>query len=145
MSLNAGKNSNFSHLWSWTNIPACRGTMCKQIWRDIFEGNTYEAPVELIGKSVIVDTIHSISIIFIYFNDKYFGTAKTIDLKTKRHKSIGSIPENPGMTAIFHACILRTSKALIGNILRIGWKATLKRIAPVTMEILPNWEPSCIP
>lgn len=62
-----------------------------------FEGNTYEAPVELIGKSVIVryNPFH-IDYLHIYFNDKYFSTAKTIDLKTKRHKSIGSIPEKSG-------------------------------------------------
>jgi len=62
-----------------------------------FEGNTYEAPVELIGKNVVVryNPFH-IDYLHIYFNDKYFGTAKTIDLKTKRHRSVGSIPEESG-------------------------------------------------
>jgi hypothetical protein len=62
-----------------------------------FEGNTYEAPVELIGKSVIVryNPFH-IDYLHVYFNDKYFGTAKTIDLKTRRHKSVGVIPEESG-------------------------------------------------
>jgi transposase InsO family protein len=62
-----------------------------------FEGNTYEAPSELIGKSVIVrfNPFH-IDYLHIYFNGKYFGTAKTIDLRTKRHGSVGAIPEESG-------------------------------------------------
>ncbi|MDP8219624.1 MAG: DDE-type integrase/transposase/recombinase [Candidatus Theseobacter exili] len=62
-----------------------------------FEGNTYEAPAELIGKVVIIrfNPFH-LNYLHVYFNDKYFGTAKIIDLKTKRHKSVGSIPEESG-------------------------------------------------
>ena len=62
-----------------------------------FEGNTYEAPAELIGKTVIVryNPFH-IDYLHVYFNDKYFGVAKTIDLKTRRHKSVGVIPEESG-------------------------------------------------
>ena len=62
-----------------------------------FEGNTYEAPAELIGKNVIVryNPFH-VDYLHIYFNDKYFGTAKTIDLKTTRHRSVGAIPEESG-------------------------------------------------
>jgi putative transposase len=62
-----------------------------------FEGNTYEAPAELIGKTVIVryNPFH-IDYLHVYFNEKYFGTAKTIDLNTKRHKSVALIPEESG-------------------------------------------------
>jgi putative transposase len=62
-----------------------------------FEGNTYEAPAELIGKNVVVryNPFH-LEYLHIYYQDKYFGTAKIIDLKTQRHKSVGSIPEESG-------------------------------------------------
>jgi len=61
------------------------------------EGNTYEAPAELIGKKVVVryNPFH-LEYLHIYYMDKYFGTAKIIDLKTQRHKSIGSLPEESG-------------------------------------------------
>lgn len=62
-----------------------------------FEGNTYEAPGELVGKSVVVrySPFH-IDYLHVYFKDKYFGTARVIDLKTERHRSVGSIPEESG-------------------------------------------------
>ena len=62
-----------------------------------FEGNTYEAPAELIGKKVIVryNPFH-IDYLHVYFKDKYFGTAKTIDLLSKRHKSVATIPQESG-------------------------------------------------
>lgn len=62
-----------------------------------FEGNTYEAPGELVGKSVVVrySPFH-LDYLHVYFKDKYFGTARVIDLKTERHRSVGSIPEESG-------------------------------------------------
>jgi putative transposase len=62
-----------------------------------FEGNTYEAPVELIGKNVIVryNPFH-LEYLHVYYQDKYFGTAKIIDLKTQRHRSVGAVPEESG-------------------------------------------------
>lgn len=62
-----------------------------------FEGNTYEAPAQLVGKSVVVryNPFH-LEYLHVYFKDKYFGTAKIIDLKTSRHRSVGSIPEESG-------------------------------------------------
>ena len=62
-----------------------------------FEGNTYEAPTELIGKTVIVrySPFH-LDYLHIYYRDKYFGTARIIDLKTQKHKSVESIPEESG-------------------------------------------------
>lgn len=62
-----------------------------------FEGNTYEAPAELIGKNVVVryNPFH-LEYLHIYYQDKYFGTAKIIDLKTQRHKSVGAVSEESG-------------------------------------------------
>ncbi len=62
-----------------------------------FAGNTYEAPVELIGKTVVVryNPFH-LEYLHVYYQDKYFGTARIIDLKTQRHKSVGSVPEESG-------------------------------------------------
>ena len=62
-----------------------------------FEGNTYEAPAELVGKTVIVryNPFH-INHLHIYFKDKHFGVAKIIDLKTGRHKSVYGIQEESG-------------------------------------------------
>jgi putative transposase len=62
-----------------------------------FEGNTYESPAELIGKTVIVryNPFH-LDYLHVYFKDKYFGTARIIDLNTQKHKSVASIPEESG-------------------------------------------------
>lgn len=62
-----------------------------------FEGNTYEAPVELIGKTVIVryNPFH-LDYLHVYYMDKYFGTARIIDLKTQKHKSVATIAEESG-------------------------------------------------
>ena len=62
-----------------------------------FEGNTYEAPPELVEKTVVVryNPFH-LEYLHVYYLDKYFGVAKIIDLKTQRHKSVGQIPEESG-------------------------------------------------
>jgi len=62
-----------------------------------FEGNTYEAPGELVGKTVVVryNPFH-LDYLHVYFKDKYFGVAKVIDLKTERHKNVYGIPEESG-------------------------------------------------
>lgn len=62
-----------------------------------FEGNTYEAPGELIGKTVVVryNPFH-IDYLHVYFKDKYFGVSKVIDLQSERHKSVYGIPEESG-------------------------------------------------
>jgi putative transposase len=61
-----------------------------------FEGNTYEIDGELVGKKVILryNPFH-LDYSHIYYNDKYFGIAKIIDLKTQKHKSVGHIEEDP--------------------------------------------------
>jgi putative transposase len=77
-----------------------------------FEGNTYEAPVELISKSVLVryNPFH-LEYLHIYYKDKYFGTAKIIDLKTQRHKSVGSIPEESGYDSEISSLYLENIKS----------------------------------
>lgn len=62
-----------------------------------FEGNTYEAPGELVGKTVVVryNPFH-IDYLHVYFKDKYFGVARVIDLQTERHNSVYGIPEESG-------------------------------------------------
>lgn len=62
-----------------------------------FGSNTYEAPAELVGKTIVVrfSPFH-LEYLHVYYKDKYFGSARIIDLKTQRHKSIGSIPEESG-------------------------------------------------
>jgi putative transposase len=62
-----------------------------------FEGNTYEAPGELVGKTVTVryNPFH-IDYLHVYFKDKYFGVAKVIDLQCERHKNVCGIPEESG-------------------------------------------------
>lgn len=59
-----------------------------------FEGNTYEAPAELVLKEVTVrynpfhlDNLH------IYHNGIYFGTARVIDLRKERHRNVANVPE----------------------------------------------------
>lgn len=62
-----------------------------------FEGNTYEAPAELIGKEVIVryNPFH-LNCLHVYYMDKYFGIARLIDLKTQKHSGVAAIPEESG-------------------------------------------------
>lgn len=62
-----------------------------------FEGNTYEAPAELIGKKVIIryNPFH-LDYLHVNYNDKYFGIAKVVDLKLKKHKDVANIPEKSG-------------------------------------------------
>ena len=62
-----------------------------------FEGNTYESPAELIGKTIIVryNPFH-LDYLHVYYKEKYFGTARIIDLNTQKHKSVASIPEESG-------------------------------------------------
>ena len=62
-----------------------------------FEGNTYEGPAELIGKTVIIrySPFH-LDCLHVHYNDKYFGVAKVIDLNEKKHKDVASVPEVSG-------------------------------------------------
>lgn len=77
-----------------------------------FEGNTYEAPVELIGKNVIVryNPFH-IDYLHVYYMDKYFGVAKLIDLKTQKHKSVETIPEESGYDSKISRLYLKNIKS----------------------------------
>ena len=59
-----------------------------------FEGNTYEAPAELVLKDVTIrynpfhlDNLH------VYHNGIYFGTARVIDLRKERHRNVANVPE----------------------------------------------------
>ena len=77
-----------------------------------FEGNTYEAPGELVGKTVVVryNPFH-IDYLHVYFKDKYFGVAKAIDLKVERHKSIYGIPEESGYDSEISKMYFKNIKA----------------------------------
>jgi len=77
-----------------------------------FEGNTYEAPAELVGKVVVIryNPFH-LEYLHVYYKDKYFGTAKIIDLKTSRHKSVGSIPEESGYDSDISRMYLKNIKS----------------------------------
>jgi len=77
-----------------------------------FEGNTYEAPAELVGKTVVVryNPFH-LDYLHVYYQDKYFGTAKIIDLKTRKHKSVGSIPEESGYDSNISRLYLQNIKS----------------------------------
>jgi putative transposase len=77
-----------------------------------FEGNTYEVPGELVGKTVVIryDPFH-IDYLHVYFQDKYFGVAKVIDLKKERHKSVYSIPEESGYDSEISKIYLKNIQA----------------------------------
>lgn len=77
-----------------------------------FVGNTYEAPGELVGRSVVVkyNPFH-LDCLHVYYNDKYFGTARIIDLKTQRHKSVGSIPEESGYDTVISRLYLKNIRS----------------------------------
>ncbi len=77
-----------------------------------FEGNTYETPGELVGKTVVIrySPFH-IDYLHVYFKDKYFGVAKIIDLKTDRHKSVYGIPEESGYDSEISKMYFKNIKA----------------------------------
>jgi hypothetical protein len=62
----------------------------------LFQGNTYEIDGALVGKKISLryNPFH-LDYIHIYYNDKYFGIAKIIDLKHQIHKAVGHIQEDP--------------------------------------------------
>lgn len=63
-----------------------------------FDGNEYAAPGTLVNKRISIrynpfhlDTIH------IYYQEKYYGLARVIDLKKEKHKSVARIEEDPAV------------------------------------------------
>lgn len=61
-----------------------------------FEGNTYEADAALVMKKVEVryNPFH-LDILHLYYDDKYYGVAKIIDLNNTKHKSVRVLEEDP--------------------------------------------------
>lgn len=61
-----------------------------------FDGNTYEADAALVMKRIEVryNPFH-LEVLHLYYSDKYYGTAKIIDLNNTKHKSVRSIEEDP--------------------------------------------------
>ena len=59
-----------------------------------FDGNTYEAPAELVLKEITVRyNPFRLDNLQLYYQGKYFSTARVIDLKRERHSEVGNIPE----------------------------------------------------
>lgn len=61
-----------------------------------FDGNQYAVDGTLVNKKVSIrynpfhlDTVH------LYYQDKYYGLARIIDLKKEKHKSVNAIQEDP--------------------------------------------------
>jgi len=82
-----------------------------------FEGNTYEAPVELVSKEVVVryNPFH-LDYLHVYYRDKYFGAAKLLICKQKGIKVLGQYLKNLAMKARYQRCILKTLKAITKGI-----------------------------
>lgn len=61
-----------------------------------YEGNTYEVDGALVGRKILLryNPFH-LDYVHIYYNNAYFGTARVIDLKTEKHKSVGTLEEDP--------------------------------------------------
>jgi putative transposase len=60
-----------------------------------FEGNTYEIDGQLVGKKIgLRYSPFHLDYIHVYYNGKYFGIAKIINLKRQKHKSVGTIEED---------------------------------------------------
>jgi len=92
-----------------------------------FEGNTYEAPGELVLKKVTLryNPFH-LDYLHIYFKDKYFGVAKLIDLKTQRHKNVDLVPEESGYDS-------EISRLYLDNI-KSNYQEHLKAQLALTLE-----------
>ena len=59
-----------------------------------FSGNTYEVPGKLVGKTVTVKyNPFDLSVLKIYFGGKYVSTARTINLKTTKHRDVEKVIE----------------------------------------------------
>ncbi len=61
-----------------------------------FNGNTYEADASLVMKKIEIryNPFH-LEILHTYYNDKYYGVAKIIDLNNTKHKSVRPLEEDP--------------------------------------------------
>lgn len=61
-----------------------------------FDGNTYEADASLVMKKVEVryNPFH-LDILHLYYNNKYYGIAKVIDLNNTKHKGVRTLEEDP--------------------------------------------------
>lgn len=61
-----------------------------------FDGNTYEADSALVMKKIEVryNPFH-LEVIHIYYDNKYYGIAKIIDLNNTKHKSVRPLEEDP--------------------------------------------------
>ena len=61
-----------------------------------FDGNTYEADASLVMKKIEIryNPFH-LEILHTYYNNKYYGIAKIIDLNNTKHKSVRPLEEDP--------------------------------------------------
>jgi putative transposase len=83
-----------------------------------FEGNTYEIDGYLVGKKITIryNPFH-LDYVHVHFNDKYFGTAKIIDLKNEKHKSVGHLEEDPCVDSEISKQYLNSIKSRYQNYL----------------------------
>lgn len=75
-----------------------------------FEGNTYEVDGALVGKKIEVhyNPFH-LEVLHIYFDSKYYGAAKVIDLNNSKHKDVKALEEDPQVES-------ETAKIYLANI-----------------------------
>lgn len=61
-----------------------------------FDGNEYAIDGSLVNKRIAVryDPFH-LDTVHVYYQDKYYGLARVIDLKKEKHKSVAGIEEDP--------------------------------------------------
>jgi len=65
-----------------------------------FEGNSYEVDGTLVGKKIGLryDPFH-LDKVHIYYDDKYFGLARIIDLTKQKHKDVQNVEQDPIVTS----------------------------------------------
>lgn len=109
-----------------------------------FEGNTYEIDGALVGKIITLryNPFH-LDYVHVYYNDKYFGIAKIINLKTEKHKSVGHIEEDPCVDSKISKQYLNSIKSKYQNYLEEQIKLNIDKqnaVSKITAEAVNDAE-----
>ena len=96
-----------------------------------FQGNKYEVDGSLVGKKIGLryDPFH-LDKVHLYYQDKYFGLGRIIDLSKQKHKDVQNIEQDPIVTS-------KTSKMYFDNI-KSNYQDYLQKQLNEPIEIVDN-------
>lgn len=102
-----------------------------------FDGNEYAIDDALVNKKIAIrynpfhlDNVH------VYYQDKYYGLARVIDLKKEKHKSVSSIKEDPAVDSTISQEYLKNIKSNYQKYLKEQLNAPLDK--EIKLQAKPN-------